>query len=56
MDKSLVKLSAVAGVDRLLSHPKDKAHVMSYEEEMHDRYVKIMHGMKSMRPMSIRVN
>jgi hypothetical protein len=38
MDPSLIKLSAVAGVDRLLSHPKDKAHHISYEDEMHERY------------------
>jgi len=57
MDMGIVHIPAGMGVDRIFSHPMDKNDPRTYERlKEHARYSELMHGIKSMRPHSIRVN
>jgi hypothetical protein len=57
MDLQLIHLPASMGVERLLAHPPDKNDPKAFDKmKEHARYSALMHGIKSMRPHSIRVN
>jgi hypothetical protein len=55
MDMHLIHIPASEAVDRIFSHPKDKLDDHKTELQR-QRYAYLMHGQKSMRPKSIRVN
>lgn len=55
MDMQLIHLPATEGVERIFAHPLEEK-INAKEEIRRQRYAQLMHGLKSNRPHSIRVN